>query len=58
MESCKGRKDLEKGNGTYISTCVLVKVAQAWHVEVEGARDLLGIGENGIDAVIRSHDVR
>ena len=58
MESCKGQKDLEKGIGTYISTCVLVKVAQAWHVKVEGARNLLGIGEDGIDVVIRSHDVR
>ncbi len=58
MESCKGQKDLEKGIGTYISTCVLVKVAQARHVEVEGARDLLGIGEDGIDVVIRPHGVR
>ena len=40
----------------YISTSILVKVTKAGDVEVEGARDLLSIGEDGVDVVVGTHD--
>ena len=36
----------------YISTSILVKVTKAGDVEVEGARDLLSIGEDGVNVVV------
>ena len=47
---------MERG-AWYITTCVLVKVAEAGDIEVESARDLLGVGEYGIDVVVGAHAV-
>lgn len=55
----KGSGEEKKGGGgVYISTCVLVKIAEAGDIEVESAWDFLSISENGIDVVVGAHAVR
>ena len=53
-EECGDDGEDEGGVG-YMSTCVLVQVAEAGEIEVESARDLLGVSENSIDVVVGAH---
>lgn len=43
------------GEASYVTTWILLQVAEARDVDLEGTGDFVGVCQNGVDVVIGAH---